>query len=206
MIIILLVTLMWIAREGMYPFVIAILLSYFLSPAVEWLERWKMNRTIALALLYTIGGGVLCLVLRKGIPIFLREIEAFAQGLPQISSQFEEIFLSLDIYQAERFPPILRHVVEQNIAEANVMAETFLGALIHRIVGGAEYAVGVAVSPIIAFYLLYDWHSIRQTIFEWIPAEYRHDASVIAREINHVLSGVIRGQVIIMSYHFTSSF
>lgn len=197
MIVILLAVLMWIARDGLYPFIIAILLSYFLSPAVEWLERCKMNRAWALALLYMIGGGVLCLVLWKGIPIFLREIEAFAQGLPQISAQFEAIFLSLDIYQAERFPPILHHVIEQNIAEAKVMTEEFLGALIHRIVSGAEYAVGTAVSPIIAFYLLYDWQSIRQMIFEWIPAEYRYDAGVIAREINRILSGVIRGQVII---------
>lgn len=191
------VVLLWIARDGLYPFLLAILLSYFLSPAVEWLERRRMPRTISLILLYLLGGIVICVLGWKGIPIFLREIEAFAQGLPQITEGFEAIFLSWDIYQAERFPPMLRHIIEQNIAEAKLMIEDLLGAMIHRIVSLMEYTIGIAVSPIIAFYLLHDWRNIRRSIFDLLPEKYRQEGGVIACEVNRVLSGVIRGQLII---------
>ena len=192
-----LVVLLWIAREGMYPFLLAVLLSYFLSPAVVWFERRKVSRTISLILLYVFGGLVVCAFLWKGIPIFLREIESFIESLPQISQQLESVVLSLERYQAEKFPPMVKHIIEQNISEAEMMIETSLGALIHRIIGLMEYTIGVAVSPIIAFYILHDWQRIRKSLFELLPIECRGTCGEIAAEVNHVLSGVIRGQVII---------
>ena len=192
-----LVVLLWIARAGMYPFLLAVLLSYFLSPAVVWFERRKVSRTISLILLYVFGGLVVCAFLWKGIPIFLREIESFIESLPQISQQLESVVLSLERYQAEKFPPMVKHIIEQNINEAEMMIETSLGALIHRIIGLMEYTIGVAVSPIIAFYILHDWQRIRKSLFELLPIECRGTCGEIAAEVNHVLSGVIRGQVII---------
>ena len=192
-----LVVLLWIAREGMYPFLLAVLLSYFLSPAVVWFERRKVSRTISLILLYVFGGLVVCAFLWKGIPIFLREIESFIGSLPQISQQLESVVLSLERYQAEKFPPMVKHIIEQNINEAEMMIETSLGALIHRIIGLMEYTIGVAVSPIIAFYILHDWQRIRKSLFELLPIECRGTCGEIAAEVNHVLSGGIRGQVII---------
>ena len=192
-----LVVLLWIAREGMYPFLLAVLLSYFLSPAVVWFERRKVSRTISLILLYVFGGLVVCAFLWKGIPIFLREIESFIESLPQISQQLESVVLSLERYQAEKFPLMVKHIIEQNINEAEMMIETSLGALIHRIIGLMEYTIGVAVSPIIAFYILHDWQRIRKSLFELLPIECRGTCGEIAAEVNHVLSGVIRGQVII---------
>lgn len=192
-----LVVLLWIAREGMYPFLLAVLLSYFLSPAVVWFERRKVSRTISLILLYVFGGLVVCAFLWKGIPIFLREIESFIESLPQISQQLESVVLSLERYQAEKFPPMVKHIIEQNINEAEMMIETSLGALIHRIIGLMEYTIGVAVSPIIAFYILHDWQRIRKSLFELLPIECRGTCGEIAAEVNRVLSGVIRGQVII---------
>ena len=192
-----LVVLLWVAREGMYPFLLAILISYFLSPAVVWFERRKVPRTISLILLYVFGGLVVCAFLWKGIPIFLREAESFIQSLPQISQQLESIVLSIERYQAEKLPPMVKHIIEQNINEAETMIETSLGALIHRMLGLMEYTIGVAVSPIIAFYILHDWQRIRKSLFELLPIECRGTCREIATEVNKVLGGVIRGQVII---------
>lgn len=194
---VLLAVLLWVAREGMYPFLLAVLISYFLSPAVAWFEKRRVSRTISLILLYVFGGLIVCAFLWKGIPIFLREIESFIQSLPQISQQLESIVLSVERYQAEKFPPMLKHIIEQNINEAELMIESFLGALIHRIIGLMEYTIGVAVSPIIAFYILHDWQTIRKSLFELLPIECQGTCGEIAAEVNRVLSGVIRGQVII---------
>ena len=76
---VLLAVLLWVAREGMYPFLLAVLISYFLSPAVAWFEKRRVSRTISLILLYVFGGLIVCAFLWKGIPIFLREIESFIQ-------------------------------------------------------------------------------------------------------------------------------
>ena len=195
-----LVVLLWVAREGMYPFLLAILISYFLSPAVVWFERRKVPRTISLILLYVFGGLVVCAFLWKGIPIFLREAESFIQSLPQISQQLESIVLSIERYQAEKLPPMVKHIIEQNINEAETMIETSLGALIHRMLGLMEYTIGVAVSPIIAFYILHDWQRIRKSLFELLPIECRGTCREIATEVNKVLGGVIRGQVIISMF------
>ena len=92
---------------------------------------------------------------------------------------------------------MVKHIIEQNINEAETMIETSLGAIIHRMLGLMEYTIGVAVSPIIAFYILHDWQRIRKSLFELLPIECRGTCREIATEVNKVLGGVIRGQVII---------
>jgi predicted PurR-regulated permease PerM len=50
------------------------------------------------------------------------------------------------------------------------------------------------VTPVVAFYLLVDWDRMIATIDGWVPPRHRATVRQIGREIDHALSGFMRGQ------------
>jgi predicted PurR-regulated permease PerM len=53
------------------------------------------------------------------------------------------------------------------------------------------------VTPVVAFYILVDWHRMIAKLDSWLPLDHRESLRNIAREINHALAGFIRGQSIV---------
>ena len=51
------------------------------------------------------------------------------------------------------------------------------------------------VTPVVAFYILIDWHRMIAEIDGWLPLDYRDSLRKIAREINHALGGLHSGTV-----------
>jgi predicted PurR-regulated permease PerM len=52
----------------------------------------------------------------------------------------------------------------------------------------------VVVTPVVAFYLLYDWHRMIITVDTWIPRHHRATVHALAREMNEAIAGFVRGQ------------
>jgi predicted PurR-regulated permease PerM len=52
----------------------------------------------------------------------------------------------------------------------------------------------VVVTPVVAFYLIYDWHRMIATVDGWIPLQQRDTVRGLAREIDAAIAGFVRGQ------------
>ncbi len=50
------------------------------------------------------------------------------------------------------------------------------------------------VTPVVAFYLLYDWNRMVATVDTWIPLHQRATVHALAREMNEAIAGFVRGQ------------
>ena len=53
------------------------------------------------------------------------------------------------------------------------------------------------MTPIVAFYLLRDWDRVVASVDGWLPRRHADEIRSIAREIDGVLSGFLRGQFIV---------
>ena len=79
-------------------------------------------------------------------------------------------------------------------------AQWLLNAFRSLVSGGAavfSFLSLMIVTPVVAFYILIDWHRMIAEIDGWLPLDYRDSLRKIAREINHALAGFIRGQSIV---------
>jgi predicted PurR-regulated permease PerM len=52
----------------------------------------------------------------------------------------------------------------------------------------------IVVTPVVAFYLLCDWHRMVRAVDSWIPLRQRDTVHQLAREIDATISGYVRGQ------------
>jgi predicted PurR-regulated permease PerM len=52
----------------------------------------------------------------------------------------------------------------------------------------------IVVTPVMAFYLIFDWHQMIDTVDSWIPLRQRETVRQLARETDKAIAGFIRGQ------------
>ncbi len=69
-----LITIIAVAHEVMTPFVMALVIAYVLTPAVSWVERRRVPRGWAIALVYVIVLGSLAIFVRLSAPRVGQEI------------------------------------------------------------------------------------------------------------------------------------
>jgi predicted PurR-regulated permease PerM len=52
----------------------------------------------------------------------------------------------------------------------------------------------IVVTPVVAFYLLYDWHRMVNTVDSWIPIRQRDTVHELVHETDRAIAGFVRGQ------------
>lgn len=73
------------ARSVLLPFVLALIIAYVLTPAVAWVERRRVPRSLAIILVYVVVLGSLWSFVRLLAPRVGHEVANFRRELPAIS-------------------------------------------------------------------------------------------------------------------------
>lgn len=187
---------LWRVRGGLYPFVIAFLLAYILNPAIAGLENRGFKRIWAIALVFALQFLAVFIAGSRLVPLLLQELESFGRELPLMSAKGEELVYGLQwSYQHAALPYSLKVALDGGFATLQAAAQEFVAATVAGIIGLLTHFIGLAISPVLAFYLLHDWHEINDALMRILPARWRHEAILVLRDIDKVLGGVIRGQV-----------
>ena len=187
---------LWLVRGGLYPFLIAFFLAYILNPAVEYLESKGLRRVWAIACVYVLLFILLFVVGSRLVPVFIRELESFGQELPLMTAKGEELIVALQSqYQQSALPYSLRIALDNGLITLQETLQALVAGIVAGIVHALTHFIGLAISPVLAFYLLHDWHELIAAVLRTLPARWRHETVLILRDVDRVLSGVIRGQV-----------
>ncbi|MBS2019368.1 MAG: AI-2E family transporter [Deltaproteobacteria bacterium] len=79
-----------LARSVILPFVLALVIAYVLTPAVDWVERKKVSRPLAVILVYVVVLGTLGVFIRLSAPRVVHEIVQLRRELPTISKTIKD--------------------------------------------------------------------------------------------------------------------
>ena len=52
----------------------------------------------------------------------------------------------------------------------------------------------MVVTPVVAFYLLYDWDRMVAAVDNWVPLQQRETVRELAHEMDGAIAGFVRGQ------------
>ena len=187
---------LWVVRSGLYPFIIASFFAYLLNPAVCNLERRGLSRPISILMIYGLVFGTIIVASARGIPIVIRELESFGRELPLMITKGEEFIQFIQSqYHNSVLPYSLRLAVDNALINAQLEIQLFITEVVNSLIGLLSHSIGILITPILAFYLLNDWNEIKEKLLQLIPAKWRQECILICRDIDKVLSGVIRGQL-----------
>lgn len=193
------VLFLWMFSGILLPFVAGLALAYLLDPVADRLEKLRIGRLGATLLILFVFILTFVLFLMLVVPLVVRELTVFLQSLPNYVGQLQRIAIDrggplLDLLGGEA---AVRDI-ERPVAEMVTQGTGYLVALLGSLLAGGQALLSVfsllVVTPVVAFYLLIDWDRMIDTIDSWLPLSHRDTLRSLAREMDRVLSGFVRGQ------------
>ena len=189
-----LLVLLWFMGDVLLPFVVGGGMAYFLDPVADRLQRLGLSRVAATALISL--GAVLMLVLLvlAIIPTLSNQLVALIASLPEFARRMQVVLL-------EHFPSLsdststIRQALADIGAAIQARAATLAAGLVNSALGVVSVVVFLLVVPVVAFYMLLDWDHMIARIDALLPRDHAATIRRLAREIDAVLAGFVRGQV-----------
>lgn len=187
---------LWVVRNCLYPFIIAAFFAYLLNPAVCYLQERGLSRPLSILVIYALVFGSLVMAGARGIPLLIRELENFGRELPLMIVKGEEFLQFVQSqYQNSVIPYSLRIALDNALINVQIEVQSIIAELVNGLIGIVSHSIGLLITPILAFYLLNDWCEIRVKLLQLLPTQWRQEWLLTCRDIDRVLSGVIRGQL-----------
>lgn len=187
----------------LFTIAVAIVLSYFLNPLVNMLEKKKIGRGLGILIIY-LGIILMFFILFKTIgPRIGDEISSLARNLPRYINEIYD--LSVGLY--EKLGPQIENMpidiasIEESIASGFDNLKDVLGSSIVKVINSSvrfvSRAINLVLIPVFSFYFLKDKAKYKAAIVKSLPKRYRRDIMGLGRDIDEVLGQYIRGQLIV---------
>jgi predicted PurR-regulated permease PerM len=198
----LLVLFLTLLGDILLPFVLGAAIAYFLDPLADRLERLGMSRFWATIVIVFAFALVLATGLVFLLPPLTEQLVGLAAKLPSYVQSLRDILMG---YAEQWLGDALTRPnsgVEQAAADFIQKATGWIGQLIGSVWSGGMALVNtlalILVTPVVAFYLLLDWDRMMAQVDGWLPRDYAGTIRELAREIDTVLSGFVRGQITVL--------
>lgn len=188
------------------PFIIAFILAFLFEPVMEWLVQKNVKRSYSAVAITLLGVGGIFLAIFLTIPLITAQSRSLADALADLPEQFESVFKSLEDSEL-----IKQYNVDVSALRASLVSffeakGNGLGNLLTEALSKVAKSVPTLIStlvniviiPVLVFYFLSDFPTIKRTIINLIPREYFPTASEYFGLAGAILRQYLRGQVIIM--------
>jgi predicted PurR-regulated permease PerM len=185
---------LWGLGNVLLPFIVGGAIAYFLDPVADRLERSGLSRTAATAaisILALVAFGLLAILV---VPTLVRQFGDLINAAP-------DIFYKLQDVLTRRFPQVMDEdsVVRDSLVALGHTIQArgaeLIGGIVSSAISVINAVVFLVVVPVVAFYLLLDWDHLVARIDALLPRDHRDPIRAIARDIDRVLAGFVRGQV-----------
>ena len=185
---------LWYLGSVLLPFLVGGAVAYFLDPLADRLERAGLGRTLATVVITVTALLIVVALSLAVIPLLVQQLTALVNAAPAISAK-------LQAFLATQFPELndTTAVVRQSLNEIATVIQTRGGELAKGLISSAlgviSAMVFLLVVPVVAFYLLMDWDHMVARIDALLPRDHAPVIRQLAREIDTVLAGFVRGQL-----------
>jgi predicted PurR-regulated permease PerM len=189
---------LYLVRPVLLPLLLGVVLAYMLAPAVRVLVDRGWPVAWAIGVVYLGLGLCLAVLGLKIVPTVLGELNRVAEALPRyvqlVRAQADGW---VDSYRQANLPPGVRSAVDGWIGRTGDSLRLRLTGALDGAMSMVEGVLHLALAPVVAFYLLRDHRSLGRGLMSIFPATWRRPARRILHDLDEVLGGFIRGQLLL---------
>jgi len=194
---VLVVLALWLLSEILLPFVAGLAIAYLLTPLTDRLERFGINRLAAALLIIAVVVLALVYLILLVAPIVGTQLTSFIDSVPGNVARLQALL-------GDPSRPWLQKLLgagfsaDKSIGDLVTQGVGWLTTFLRSLWSGGRALVSlfslVVVTPVVAFYLIYDWHRMIRSVDSWVPIQYRDTVRELAREVDAAIAGFLRGQ------------
>ena len=184
------------------PFLVGVILAYLGTPIVNRCSRAGIPRTLATLLAVVLIMSLVLGLLLVIFPLVQAEMTQLLKRLPAVADFFSARitpWLQQMTGRAIAFDvATLRDLLTQNTQHASEFGLRVLAGLRTSGLVLIGIIVNLALTPVVMFYLLRDGRGIVARLDELVPRRWEPAVRGMAKEIDHVLTEFLHGQMLVM--------
>ncbi len=193
-----LVALFWILGGALLPYISGAAIAYFLDPLADRLEKMGLSRLWATVVICTLTAMLALLAVLLVLPLLIDQLVGLTKAAPALVAQFQT-------WLGERFPQMF---VEDSMLRRGLLSLqnllkdqslVLVNGVLNSSLAVFDFIILLVITPVVSFYLLLDWDRLVAKIDTWLPREHLGTIRGLARDIDRVLAGFVRGQITVSS-------
>lgn len=182
----------------------SVFFAYLLYPAVRALQVRRFPRWLAIAVVYMIIIIVLGTAGGFGGPALVGETRNFSAELPLIVRQLHDMLVHAHTSVLSAVPIETRQTaadyLDRAVLDLQTAAGAYTGQALTIVLSVVSVISGLVIVPILAFYILLDSERLGLSFINLFPVGLRSQVTLLMRDIDVVLSGFIRGQILVAAF------
>ena len=189
------VLVLWLLSGILLPFVAGMAIAYLLNPLVDRIERAGVNRAVAALSIIAVAVLAFVLVILTVAPIFGGQLSSFIDNIPGYVTKVQSLLGN---------QPWAQKLLGAGFATDKAMGDLvtqgvgWLTTFLKSLWSGGRALISlfslIVVTPVVAFYLIFDWHRMIRSVDEWVPLHQQETVRELARECDAAIAGFVRGQ------------
>ncbi|MDJ0613262.1 MAG: AI-2E family transporter [Rhizobiaceae bacterium] len=188
----------WLFSDVLLPFIAGMALAYFLDPVADRLEKIGASRIVATSIILVGFIILFILFLMILVPILANQLSGFMERLPDLVSQLQALIASTESTWLRDIIGVEGKTLQGSINDLMKQGAGWIATVLQQIWASGKSLVNVlsllVVTPVVAFYLLYDWDHMVERIDSWLPRDHRETIRGIMGDIDKAVAGFVRGQ------------
>lgn len=183
------------------PFLLAALIVYIVKPLAFKMEKKRIPRRTAILLIYLVFILALAAAGVFFFPELINNTKELMTTLPDITSRYQQMVNGfLSAIKSSNWSEDVKNMIFREVQSGidiiqNYTAESLKKAL-GMIIDTVALLLNLAVSMVIAYYLIKDADEFKAFVLSLIPRRWRNGIIGTGREINLILSSFIQGQLL----------
>ena len=191
------ILVLWLLSDILLPFFAGAAIAYLLNPLIDRIERAGVPRLVAALLIIVLVVMALVLLILLVAPLLGGQLSSFLEKIPGYVSKLQSLLNDQSRPWVQKltgagFDP------EKSISGLVSQGSAYFTTLLKSLWSGGRAVVSllslIVVTPVVAFYMIYDWHRMIDAVDGCIPLQQRATVRHLAREIDAAIAGFVRGQ------------
>lgn len=186
------------------PLLASFALAFMLEPLVDWFQRRRWPRPLAVLFAMATATGAFILVLLFLLPSAWGQLQDLVQNAPEalraVGARLQEF---VEYGRTHLSPAVVARIqlavdgIRNDPSRITNTVTTWFTQGLFGLVNFGSTALGLLIVPFFVYYLLLDLDKIRSAIDTRIPARFRPVGVKLLDEIGDVVRGYVRGRVLV---------
>lgn len=194
----------FISRDILMPFVIAMILAYILDPLVDRLQKLKIPRVMAIILLIIVLVSLLAAFSIIVFPLIKIQVDSLIENMPLYIERTKQMIIPILDRIAAKHSDKVQLIIEEGLKRLSLLPLKILNSTISLISSALSTFVSIIIVvinlliiPVATFYLLKDFDRIKEKIKDYLPLSSKELIIEKIKEIDTIFGAFIKGQLIV---------
>ncbi len=191
----LLVYLAYLILDILAILLVAIILATAIDPWVDWMQRYKLPRSLSLVIIYLLLFLFIAVIAIIMIPPLASQLADLAKTLPYY---YEKIMLGVTNVGGTGFQDEISVTVQRALQSLGSSLASATGSILASVASVFGGIMEFIITLVITFYLVVDENGLKRFIVSVTPAEKQSYLEGLLERIQIKLGAWLRGQLLLM--------